>query len=188
MKPNNENLENINFKTQAIPTELRALPQWVAWTEKKEPINPKTGIFAKTSDPSTWGTYEEAITCCRQKQLQGIGFVFSDTDPFAGIDLDDSIDTNTGEVSAWAKEIVNQFSSYTEISPSGRGLHILTGEREGRLMIPGGHGPGFGVEPEGQRSGTARLEAGAGQVHGPGVDARRRTRLEAAKGQSQAPQ
>jgi len=124
MKLNEETAHYTNNTKQTIPVDLVALPQWVAWTKNKEPINPKTGNFAKTSDPTTWGTYEEAITCCRMKGLEGVGFVFSERDPFVGIDLDDSL-SSKGEPLPWAKEIVDQFRSYTEISPSGRGLHII---------------------------------------------------------------
>ena len=46
----------------------------------------------------------------------GIGFVFSNADPFAGIDLDDWLDSQ-GSVKPWASSIVEQFAdSYMEIS------------------------------------------------------------------------
>ena len=43
----------------------------------------------------------------------------------AGIDLDDCRDPETGEIASWAQQIVDALESYTEVSPSGRGLHIL---------------------------------------------------------------
>jgi putative DNA primase/helicase len=43
--------------------------------------------------------------------------------PFVGVDLDDCLD-EFGEVADWAQEIVRELNSYTEITPSGRGLHI----------------------------------------------------------------
>lgn len=55
----------------------------------------------------------------------GLGFVFSADDPYCGIDLDDCRDLETGEIAYWAWGIVEQMQSYTEVSPSGRGLHIL---------------------------------------------------------------
>lgn len=50
---------------------------------------------------------------------------FTREDPFTGIDLDACLDPNTGEVTPRAAEIVKLLDSYTEISPSGRGLHII---------------------------------------------------------------
>ena len=55
----------------------------------------------------------------------GLGFVFTAVDPYAGIDLDDCRDPETGEIAYWAQQIVGALESYTEVSPSGRGLHIL---------------------------------------------------------------
>jgi hypothetical protein len=103
-----------------IPDELKARPQWVAWNlveragkKTKLPINPKNGRLAKTDDPSTWGTFEEAIRTGRQ--LNGIGYVFSADDPFCGIDLDGHID----------HELIGWFASYAERSQSGNGAHII---------------------------------------------------------------
>ena len=54
-----------------------------------------------------------------------MGFVFSSADPFTGIDLDGCVDPATGEVAVWAMEIVQYFDSYTELSASGTGIHII---------------------------------------------------------------
>ena len=42
-----------------------------------------------------------------------------------GVDLDDCRDPDSGELAGWAGLIVNELSSYTEISPSGTDLHVL---------------------------------------------------------------
>jgi hypothetical protein len=65
-------------------------------------------------------------------QLDGVGYVFSADDPYVGIDLDTCRDLETGVIEPWAVEIVDDIGSYTEISPSGRGVHII-----GRGTIPG---------------------------------------------------
>jgi putative DNA primase/helicase len=65
---------------------------------------------------------------------KGIGFVLTVDDPYCGIDLDDCRNPDTGEFEAWAQEIVQEIDSYTEISPSGEGLHILV---KGKLTGPG---------------------------------------------------
>jgi putative DNA primase/helicase len=103
-----------------IPHELKDRPQWVAWIlveragkKTKLPVNPKTGKSAKTDDPTTWGTFEQAVRA--GKQLNGIGYVFSADDPYCGIDLDGHID----------HELIGWFASYAERSQSGTGAHII---------------------------------------------------------------
>lgn len=64
------------------PQQLTALPQWVFWRpdESRKCSFQINGRFAKTIDPSTWAAYDD--------RWAGIGYVFSDDDPYAGIDLD----------------------------------------------------------------------------------------------------
>ena len=113
--------------------ELGRSPQWVAHTAPKVPISP-SGSAASTTDPSTWGTVEEAMQIRAAMGLAGVGFVFTNDDPYVGIDLDDAVDPETGDVRRWAQEIVDRLDSYTEVSPSGTGLHILV---RGETLRPG---------------------------------------------------
>ena len=116
-----------------VPNDLANTPQWVSWSGtigkngkmSKIPINPRTGSFAKTSDPATWGTFEMAIDYSQKNDLPGIGFVFTKDDDFVGIDLDDCIEPATYRVNSKMLEIVNCLDTYTEVSPSGRGLHLI---------------------------------------------------------------
>jgi putative DNA primase/helicase len=55
----------------------------------------------------------------------GIGFVFTPEDDLCGVDLDGCLDPETGKIESWAQEIIEELDSYTEISPSGTGVHIL---------------------------------------------------------------
>jgi hypothetical protein len=80
----------------AIATELKALPRWVAWSYTrrdcrwtKRPIDPKNGRAASATDPSTWSDFETALAFYCAGRSAGLGFVFSEQDPFAGVDLDD---------------------------------------------------------------------------------------------------
>lgn len=41
------------------------------------------------------------------------------------MDLDGCLDPETGEAEPWAMQIVEDLSSYTEVSPSGTGLHVI---------------------------------------------------------------
>lgn len=113
-----------------IPDELKSLPQWVAFkivdrgngNKGKIPVNPKTGDNAKANDPTTWGTFDQAITAVELYDLEGIGLEFANG--IFGVDLDHVID-GSGNITPEAKDIVETLDSYTEYSPSGTGLHIL---------------------------------------------------------------
>jgi putative DNA primase/helicase len=76
-------------------------------------------------DSETWATFEEAQKAFEAGHADGIGFVFSADDPCFGVDIDSCIDAETGEITDQAAEIVRRLHSYTELSPSGTGLHII---------------------------------------------------------------
>jgi putative DNA primase/helicase len=127
----------------AIPAELRERRQWLVWKllqrkqdkkPTKVPHNPLTGRSASSTDPATWGTLEQAVERLSQGGYDGLGFVFTDEDPYTGIDLDRALD-NAGALEPWARPIVERFASYTERSPSGTGLHIII-----RGTVPDGQG------------------------------------------------
>lgn len=115
-----------------VPGELTKLPQWVCWAARmrkarsaKVPINLATGKLASVSNPATWGTFDAALAAAEKRRLPGIGFVFTESDPYVGIDLDHCRDPATGKIDPWAEKIIKQIDSYTEISPSGTGVHVL---------------------------------------------------------------
>ena len=134
-----------------IPRGLHTLPQWVLWRFEErdgkrtkvphQAVDPKAR--AESTNPKTWATFEQAREAFEAGEGDGIGFVFSETDPYCGVDIDGCIDPETGEVTEQAAEIVRRLHSYTEISPSGTGLHIivraslegLKGRRKGKLEM-----------------------------------------------------
>jgi hypothetical protein len=118
----------------SIPEELRSCPQWVAWKlvenpgakkPRKLPINPHTGGTASSTDPATWSDYALAVKAVASYRLAGIGFVFAAGDPYAGIDLDNCCNLETGEIAEWAQEIIDTLASYAETSPSKTGVKII---------------------------------------------------------------
>jgi primase-polymerase (primpol)-like protein len=59
------------------------------------------------------------------KRYSGTGYVFHQSDPFVGIDLDDCLEDTTGDPKPWCRGLLERFSdTYMEISPSGLGLKI----------------------------------------------------------------
>lgn len=118
-----------------IPKELREYNHWVTWKLEgssspsakptKVPYNARTGIHASSTDPSTWSTFEEVAEAYKKGNYSGISFMLDSNDPFTGIDLDSVVDPQTGKIEDWAQDIIDQMSSYTEISPSGKGIRIF---------------------------------------------------------------
>ena len=111
---------------------IQDLRQWLCWRIEerdgkptKVPYSPLTGEKASTTDPESWASYYKAVEAYREHSYGGIGVVFSEDDPFCGVDLDGCLDPKTGELEGWARQIVEELDSYTEISPSGVGVHIL---------------------------------------------------------------
>jgi hypothetical protein len=121
---------------------IQDLRQWVCWrTEErggkptKVPYSPLTGERASSTDSETWTNYEEAVRARKgsQQGYHGIGLVFTPDDDLCGVDLDDCLDPKTGEIESWAQEVIDDLGSYTEISSSGTGVHVLV-----RAKLPAG--------------------------------------------------
>jgi putative DNA primase/helicase len=118
-----------------LPLELIESPQWVCWKFEPGQDGKITKVLyvpvvngrarhAKSSDPSTWGSFEDALSAFLSNGFDGVGFVPSDLNEFTAIDLDHCRNPETGEMEAWAMEIILALNSYWEISPSGTGVHI----------------------------------------------------------------
>jgi hypothetical protein len=114
--------------------------RWVVWREEerggkptKVPYSARSGRLASATDPATWATRREAEDRA-QVLLNGgpkgglgitLGAVPFEADGgvmhLCGVDFDSCLDEN--QIAAgWAAEIVAALATYTEISPSGRGL------------------------------------------------------------------
>lgn len=114
-----------------IPAELQDMPQWCCWryehrgTSKatKVPINSRTGFADSVTSPTICATFAEAIAGEVTYGCDGIGFVFTLNDPYCFIDLDDA--QGDAEAIARQRKIYETFNSYTELSPSGAGVHII---------------------------------------------------------------
>lgn len=110
-----------------IPDALAPLAEmavWVAWNMENGRKVPKSpfGGNAASNRPDSWGTYKEAEQAMMEHGYTGVGVMLSEG--ITGIDLDHAIDED-GNIKPWAQEIVDSIGSYTEVSPSGEGLHIL---------------------------------------------------------------
>jgi hypothetical protein len=65
-----------------------------------------------------------AVRSCAARNHNGIGFVLTPEIGISFIDLDHCIGPEH-HVEAWAKDVILELDSYTELSPGGDGIHIL---------------------------------------------------------------
>jgi len=121
-----------SLAVSVLPEALREREQWVCWREEdrdgkptKIPVTPGAGGFASSTESDTWSDFETALEYTETEHADGIGFVFTNDDPIVGVDLDDCRDPETGDVDDAARDIIDRLDSYTEVSPSGTGYHVL---------------------------------------------------------------
>lgn len=131
--------ENPIPERDAVPADLVDRPQWLLWryepgeTPEKKPR--KMPYYAdggkrfsgqgSDRDRSRLTVFQLAATKASQGDFDGVGFAFLPDDGLIGIDLDGMIDPETGAISDRCTAIVQACASYTEYSPSGKGVHIL---------------------------------------------------------------
>jgi primase-polymerase (primpol)-like protein len=107
-----------------VPAELKARPQWATHIDKV-PKNPATGNNAASDNPSTCSTYEQALEGAARYGHDGASYLCTDGDPYTGVNLDHCRNAETGAIESWGKSIIDDLGSYTEISLSGTGVHII---------------------------------------------------------------
>lgn len=124
--------------TARFPSELTAKEErrWCSWRyEWKVPSKDKKGYWTKpplrgiqqlasSTDKMSWHRFEYVLNLYRKNptQFDGIGCFISE--PYVGLDLDHVRTTSDGVIEPWAANIIKELDSYTEISPSGTGVHI----------------------------------------------------------------
>lgn len=134
-----ESTGGVNTESSNVPGELLKRRQWVVWCYEPNPSGGKPkkvphGAFGKCTEidhtnPANWRTYEEAVKFYREsheqrwnKPLDGIGFALADG--VVGVDIDHCI-SEDGRFSDLAADVMNTLFSYSELSPSATGVHIL---------------------------------------------------------------
>lgn len=118
-----------------IPMELRKKDRWVCYRkENKQPVSPVNGIFnidiRKTENLTD---YKTACLTAETHDDLGVGFVLGDG--VIGIDFDHCVED--GRVDETVMELIAKLNSYTELSHSGTGIHVLL---NGKLPAGGNRG------------------------------------------------
>jgi len=127
---------------QSLPPALSPLGAWsqfVTWIGAPIPDKPgklnkfptswHSGAVIDAQNPANW---TNAGVACAVGASQdrghgaGVGFVFTDTDPFFFLDIDGAWDAHTGQWSPLAQQLVARLGgAAVEVSMSGTGLHII---------------------------------------------------------------
>jgi len=120
-----------------LPESLRPLAaykQFILWTiatrdgkQVKLPVDYRTAKVADAHDPKIWVDADAAVTAAAAYGVgYGVGFVFTEKDPFFFVDLDKCLNADNATWSSVAMDILHRFpGAAVEVSQSGRGLHIF---------------------------------------------------------------
>lgn len=149
------------FNGENIPAALKANARWAPWraqwNEKRKkfdkiPASARPPFYGlSTAKPERWFDYETALKAYQDnpERFAGVGYVMTGPHDVVGIDLDNCVHDNT--IEPWAQDVINEMGSYTELSPSGRGLRILAHgstsadwtNHERGIEVYAGHEPRF---------------------------------------------
>ncbi len=124
---------------RAMPSAMRVLPQWLLWRfetfdgDKKPRKVPyyvsgrkRAGGQGSDDDRQALASFDAALAALSaSSRYDGLGFAFLPGDGLIGIDIDGAIDPDSGEVTERCRKIIAACASYTELSPSGKGVHII---------------------------------------------------------------
>ena len=132
------------FEPNNIPKEMKKFKQWVIWTLVKEPGKDKPSklpikivrkgskisfVKVKWSDPQNQMSFDEAVAEYENNKdmVSGVGFVFTNDDPFVFIDLDNiyPTDASKGENQNAYNYIDMAAGTFIEFSQSNKGVHII---------------------------------------------------------------
>ena len=115
-----------------IPEELRAPAQWLQYYHKADPKKPKKPSkvpVVKWATPelraANLRSLDYLITNRASTKHEGFQRYIDKTEGFVFIDLDHVRKADTGEIEPWAQDIIDSLDTYTEISASGTGLHLV---------------------------------------------------------------
>jgi len=133
-KDRNQALKDIRNN---LPQELKEIPQWLLWI--KGDIDKKTGKFKKIPAGMVRDergnlkigmgnfpliTFDEAYNHLLKNKATYKGLGFHCINGIVGIDIDNCFD-ESGHYNDMARDIIDTLNTYTERSPSGRGLRLF---------------------------------------------------------------
>lgn len=118
-----------------IPAELRTRDAWICWRYEGNGAKPtkvpyiaalkngKLTYRASSRNPKHWNSFDKALKTLKNSDASGIGYVFSENDPYAVADFDDAL--KDGVVDPKVAKWLEDLDTYTEVSVSGSGFHVI---------------------------------------------------------------
>ncbi len=118
-----------------IPQELKDRSQWIVWRAegngaKKTKVpyiaalkNGELTYRASSRNPKHWTSFDKALKVYKSTDASGIGFVFSEDDSYAVADFDDALEG--GAIDSKVERWLEDLDTYTEVSVSGKGFHVI---------------------------------------------------------------
>lgn len=130
-------LQYLQDKYKKVPIELKNLRRWIGFKVEgredgkttKRPYNAISGNLARVNDSLTWTTFNSALNGCVKYGFDGLGFILGDG--IFGIDLDNHPDKDgvcpldDEAFKTFSEEFITTLDSYSELSQSGKGIHII---------------------------------------------------------------
>lgn len=107
----------------ALPELLKQLDQWCLSGYDKQPLN-LSGYPIDVKNSANFYSFQEAMAVVNTTACAGVGFILSSSDNLVVVDVDHCID-ESGEFSDIAKDILEILPTYTELSQSKTGLHLI---------------------------------------------------------------
>jgi hypothetical protein len=152
-----------NADLARLPPALQPLtsePRWLVWSWEwrmakngkgkwtKPPRQARDPKYnARSNDPGTWGSYDDAVTAVQRGNADGIGYALLRSS-IGAVDLDHVLDSE-GQPVRWASQICTEANgAYQEITVSGAGLRIIgtTNGPETHRKFTFDRGTGAGIE------------------------------------------
>lgn len=109
------------MKINNIPNELKKNALWCLWSEDKIPYNPLTGAKAQANYPDSFSDFLTAYEVYIKGGFDGLGIGIYGG--IGAIDIDNCIENSV--INDMATDIIARTGSYTETSPSGKGIRII---------------------------------------------------------------
>lgn len=146
-----------------LPRDMIESPRWLLWRAKtrrrkdgstyiaKVPYYasgaPRSGTLDTAEDAERLATFHGALAALSLGGYSGLGFALGDG--WHGVDLDKCRDPASGDIQPWAQDIINAAKTYTEVSPSGCGVHLI-GRSDADLRTLGSNGSGVELYASGR--------------------------------------
>jgi len=148
----NAKIPSVALRSQ-VPALLTATDAWIGHYSKKPVVLPRGTRAARTNDPKSWRSFEDALKFYERTITDpraGVGFVFQRAQGVVFIDFDHCLDEE-GAPYLWAATLLAPFfgRTFIECSLSGRGLHVMvlgSLERAHSNLVPPGAENGAHVE------------------------------------------